>query len=555
MLQYTRSFVPLRTLIKIIFEYSAPSMPRRRNKNKGNAPAGTAAPSKTASAVPAADRSNPVENLRHSVRSFLSSLRADCVETYSEHLETLQKSLEAHLRNHYTAIQSDATWNQILGWSPRHTTASAKASVCMHMPVSGMSVELPSSYNLPPAAYFCRLGAHNIVAQTWQDLGIVPKSGWVRVGPSATRAREPPPSPPAISPSTPPLQQPAVHIRAPTADPWAPTADPWADGIPSFAPSFTRAGHGYLRRGGLTRDLEALGRLRASTDYSPISPPGTVLDDASPENVRARVLASYFNRQNPLSPIHDSPLMPGMNANISSRPHNSSIAPPSSTRSSSHPQSRFTISNDNDDNDQDDADSDVHTGRFQDSFPRDRSHISPTWSAPPPFGDRYEFPALPARAVGQPVQPTQPGRNILPPRRPLAMTMPLRVQSNSVEGTIPRKLAEEASVLLELYSQSTYEDAESELQNCETIKTVLDNVNKIWDSVSRAGKGKQAIVAIDSESSKCECLTNGRSRATEPESDPALSPYSGCIICYTVVADAVLMPCHHLVLCVVSSCH
>lgn len=122
-------------------------MPRRRNKKKGKAPAEPEAQAKTTSAVPAlgsdGDISNLAENLRRGIHSFLSSLRVDCRDTYAEHLQSLQKSLEAHLRSHYSSIQSDATWERILGWRPWHSTASARESVYMHMPVSvrlGISV-------------------------------------------------------------------------------------------------------------------------------------------------------------------------------------------------------------------------------------------------------------------------------------------------------------------------------------------------------------------------------------------------------------------------------
>lgn len=36
--------------------------------------------------------------------------------------------------------------------------------------------------------------------------------------------------------------------------------------------------------------------------------------------------------------------------------------------------------------------------------------------------------------------------------------------------------------------------------------------------------------------------------------DPALCVYAGCVVCYAVVADMLLMPCHHLILCEVWLC-
>ncbi|KAF8432627.1 hypothetical protein BGX38DRAFT_1333977 [Terfezia claveryi] len=539
-------------------------MPRRRNKKKGKAPAGpvAAAHSKTTSVsgsdgAPAADIKNLIENLKRGVRSFLRWLHADCKDSYAEHLHSLQRSLEAHLRNHYTEIRSNSTWEQILGWSPFHTTASARESVYMHMPVSGMSVEVPT-YTLPPAAYFYLLGAgvtsgtraNVTVPKTWRDLGIVPE----HVPLSATRAREPSPPPPVIQLLATPVETPrtAMHGRDPT------TAD-----TPTVTDGFRRvglgSGRGFMPRGESYRDFAGLGRPRASDVYSPVAPAGepearrtnySALG-ASLENMRARLRAAYLCTQYPFSsPPYERPLISRSNANSAHADNHFSVTEPvftplSCTRLSSNRKSEFTISDDgdNDDGDDDNGD-DVHISGFQRSFP-----------PAPDVCDKYEFPALPSRAPSQPVRyatattrrSTQPGRYIPPSLRTLTMsategvqipprsgraTQPMRaatadLQSTTVNSTLPRKLAEEASVLLEFYSQSTYGDSESELQN-----------------------RKRASTAVVSESSRCKCFKNGGSRAAELESDPSLSPYSGCIICYNAVADAVLMPCHHLVLCV-----
>ncbi|RPB24674.1 hypothetical protein L211DRAFT_867591 [Terfezia boudieri ATCC MYA-4762] len=558
-------------------------MPRRRNKKKGKEPAGpvAAAHSKTA------DINNLVENLKRGVHSFLSGLHADCKDSYVEHLHSLQRSLEAHLRNHYTAIQSDSTWEQILGWSPWHTTASARESVYMHMPVSGMSVDVPK-YTLPPAAYFYLLGdgitsgteANVRVPKTWGDLGIVSEH-WAWVPVSATRARETSPPPPVMQPLAPPVETPrtAMHARDPT------TADTPA--VTDGAFPFRRVGlGGGLPRGESTGNFANLGRPRASDVYSQVAPAGepearrtsySALGYASLEIMRARLRAAYLYRDNPLSSSrNERPLTSRSNANSTHADNHFSVTEsvftsPGTTRLSSHRQSEFTTSDDgNNDNGYGDNGDDAHIGRFQHSFPR-----------PPALDvdDKYEFPALPSRAPNQPVryatattrQPTQPGLYISPAQRLVTPSMLPRgsrtppvpdrqhnpmsaatadLQSNTVNGTLHRKLAEEASVLLEFYSQSTYEDSESELQNRETIKTVLDSVNKIWDSLSGVDKGKRASMAVVSGSSRCKCFKNDGGRVAELESDPTLSPYSGCIICYNAVADAVLMPCHHLVLCV-----
>jgi len=457
-------------------------------------------------------------------------------------------------------------------------------------------------------------GSNFTAPKTWRHLGIELAPGpWVAA--SAMRARETSRPPPAIQLLVPPLQTPrtTVHSRVQATANTNTEADgvfsftrgglgrsflttantsTGADRIFSFTTDGLGRGRGSLLRGDLTRELEVLGRLRASTLGLQVSPSGetearragyTALDRASLENVRASLLARYYDRGPSLASAHDSPLISRMNAN-SSRGNNSfPVSNPVPdfvpTHSSSRRRTEFTNGDDNNGNGNGNDDDDDHIGRFQHSSPR---------SPPLDVGDRYEFPALPAgqpmrQATGPTRQSTQPRHNFSPPQRnfsprqrPLTMFMPLKGprpaavphrqldptrtpttnrQSNSVDGTIPRKLAEEASVLLELYSQSTYEDSENELQNRETIKTVLDSVNKIWDSLSEADKGKEASVASVTapRSSECKCLTNGGRRITELESDPTLSPYSGCVICYNAVANAVLMPCHHLVLCVVSS--
>lgn len=271
------------------------------------------------------------------------------------------------------------------------------------------------------------------------------------------------------------------------------------------------------------------------------------------------------------------------------------VVPRGSALSSAHQQSGIESATSTDGDDDVDVDA-YQLNRFQDSFPR-----YPAVDV----DDIYEFPALPAAAAPQPMRqatgPTsrhvpataQPRRNTIAayPQRPLIITppgapmphhgqfatiaslsfrsprgsdpvhvqsTPLPSQSNVVdpEATLNRKLAEEASVLLEFYSQSTYQGTESELQNRETIKTALSSVNQIWDSLSRSDKGKQASYSVGTVSTpEGSRLTGGGSdgkKAAELESDQTLSPYAGCIICYNAVADAVLIPCHHLVLCLVS---
>lgn len=158
-------------------------------------------------------------------------------------------------------------------------------------------------------------------------------------------------------------------------------------------------------------------------------------------------------------------------------------------------------------------------------------------------GSIDDFPALPTRA---PI--AQLGRHItLSPNSPLPVptAAPTQPPQSSI-ATPTRKLAEEASILLENYSRSTSED---EQQTYETIKTAVANVHKIWDRLLRAHRAHGASYSAAVVVPTPEGSIQGRRTVLEPASDQTFHPYSACIICYNAVADTVLMPCHHLVLC------
>ena len=115
--------------------------------------------------------------------------------------------------------------------------------------------------------------------------------------------------------------------------------------------------------------------------------------------------------------------------------------------------------------------------------------------------------------------------------RPPTPPMPQSRSSSASPPPNPYALAEEASVLLEVFCQSLNENADL-TQHKDLIKGARDNVNKIWDTVW-GGESK------------------GPARPSHDDKDPALMVYSGCVICYSAVAETVLLPCNHFVLCLV----
>lgn len=93
------------------------------------------------------------------------------------------------------------------------------------------------------------------------------------------------------------------------------------------------------------------------------------------------------------------------------------------------------------------------------------------------------------------------------------------------------RVAEDASVLLELFSRTIPENGRK-----------IDNEHKqmINDAFDHILKIKKEFRVMTTEG--LEPLT--------PESDD-MKVDAGCIICYSYIADTVLMPCKHLALCTV----
>ena len=133
-------------------------------------------------------------------------------------------------------------------------------------------------------------------------------------------------------------------------------------------------------------------------------------------------------------------------------------------------------------------------------------------------------------------------RTTIPSAPPPALaSVPTTITPTTSANQNIYKLAEHASVLLELFSHAIPEDSASKSHTRESIKTVLDNVTKIWESLCPEDNGKERELA--------GCTCGGSKAVTECRNYDA---DSACIICYDSVADAVFIPCHHLVLCMVN---
>lgn len=92
------------------------------------------------------------------------------------------------------------------------------------------------------------------------------------------------------------------------------------------------------------------------------------------------------------------------------------------------------------------------------------------------------------------------------------------------------KLAEDASVLLELYSK-TPPDA--------TPDVAQQLIHSAFAGVAKLNRHHRV-------------LTSGSTAAQKRPENDDFTVDAGCIICYSEFADTVLLPCHHLVLCAVS---
>ena len=125
------------------------------------------------------------------------------------------------------------------------------------------------------------------------------------------------------------------------------------------------------------------------------------------------------------------------------------------------------------------------------------------------------------------------------PPIPSAPTPPIprSGSSRTILSPGPHELAEEASLLLKVLSQSLKEDAADDAKNQDLIKGALDNVIEIWRTLW--GEGPACPIPED------------RVQLPQNDRDPNLMVYAGCVVCYSAVAEAVLLPCNHLVLCLV----
>lgn len=148
------------------------------------------------------------------------------------------------------------------------------------------------------------------------------------------------------------------------------------------------------------------------------------------------------------------------------------------------------------------------------------AQVSPPAPAPPPAPPTFTL----AAAVPT-VQHTRRNDTILPPpKKP-----PPTARAAALSLADLQKLAEDASVLLELYSKSASGPNDNECMQ-ELITSAFANVSTIHRNHRVA--------------------QNAISRAAQKRPEAAdFSADTGCIICYSEIADTVLLPCHHLVLC------
>ncbi|KAF8461590.1 hypothetical protein BDZ91DRAFT_736545 [Kalaharituber pfeilii] len=151
--------------------------------------------------------------------------------------------------------------------------------------------------------------------------------------------------------------------------------------------------------------------------------------------------------------------------------------------------------------------------------------------------------SVPTQPTSRPSRPIPPPETRLPPPSVLAPTVgPSSTASSDNHASALshlRDLAEEASVLLEIYSQTTPGEAEG--TNLETVKAAFEAVSKIWDEYKPKQNIRPARVP--------ELLREKGKEKEDGNMDTSMMIYSACIVCYNSVADTVFMPCHHLVLC------
>lgn len=148
------------------------------------------------------------------------------------------------------------------------------------------------------------------------------------------------------------------------------------------------------------------------------------------------------------------------------------------------------------------------------------AQASPPAQTPPPAPPTFTL----AAAVPT-VQHTRRNNTILPPPK----SPPPTVRATALSLADLQRLAEDASVLLELYSKSA-----SGPDDDESMQELITSAFAHVSTIHRNHRVAQ----------------NAISRAAQKRPEAAdFSADTGCIICYSEIADTVLLPCHHLVLC------
>ncbi|RPB22325.1 hypothetical protein L211DRAFT_869325 [Terfezia boudieri ATCC MYA-4762] len=440
-----------------------------------------------------------IENLSRCIRSFFTFLFIASPYTYTEHLRSLQLSLETHLRKHYTSIRSDATWERIFGWCPNRNPETAFEEL--------LYLQIPS-YSLPPATCF---STSSELPVTWQGIGIEARTQkrYVSSETAPVHGRAPPTASSRLH-----MPQTLRNTRVSAAT----TANTYTTSRTNGSGSHVSMGSQLTRPGEASRSTafsSTIGAVPARTrPEHQRHPPGSASLVNVPANIGCR------RRQRPALRVEQSPSR--MNSNSH---HVDDLLS----------ESEFSISDDDGDNLDDDDGDYVDIRNFAYRY---RIQVSCADG-----GNRNDFPALPTAAPA-----AQLGHHITPLHEP-PLAIPTAAPAQPLHpdlATATRKLAEETSVLLESYSRST---SENEQQNYETIRTALDSVHKIWDRLLRAGRVNGASYSGAVVGSTIGDCTWGGRTASESKSDQTFRPYSACIICYNAVADTVLMPCHHLVLC------
>ena len=406
-----------------------------------------------------------VKTLKTRVRSYLSSLYQDSPSTFACSFPNLRPWLEAHLRGHFTSIQSDDLWEEILGWRPLCSTESAHA----------IGLQVPR-FQLPPASWFTgsARGTRRArrISWTWAAAGVPIQMGgndfpgqWSAERGLLASTQIAPPSLPAPARSTI-----TFRPRSPTPVPISEENNHVFHIVDSDAAAAWEA------------IMSGKGGRSPSSLTARYSPPALSLQAQIPP------LPTLRSTNPPRPHRHGSPVTT----------HNSLIA------------GRDAVA-------------------AAESMVVGQAECSTLSLAPPALGAQITAPPIPK----------------LRPRGPPPST---------------HKVAEEASLLLEVFSRSPGRRNPDNVKNRELIKGARYNVKKIWDTyLRREGKGPASPLHDrvplhwydddDEERPRDRVPLHWYDEDDEDERD--LMVYLGCAVCYSAVAETVLLPCHHLALCLV----